>query len=44
MRLRIPEVTLHADSGHKPVLAAMPGIVSLLHTVTRTVFTVGAEG
>ena len=32
----LPDGTLHADSGHRPVLLAMPDMVSLRRTVTLT--------
>ena len=32
----LPDGTLHADSGHRPVRVAMPDMVSPLRTVTLT--------
>ena len=32
----LPDGTLHADSGQRPVLVAMPDMVSPLRTVTLT--------
>ncbi|GDZ23541.1 hypothetical protein MCC01958_00270 [Bifidobacteriaceae bacterium MCC01958] len=34
----MPDGTLHADNGHRPVRVAMPDMVSPLRTVTLTSF------